>query len=550
VLVDGKPAAALTRDGGILFVALPAGVHDVQFFGPLPARSSLQIALTLKPRRVEVKAQGWEVAGIHEDGAPEDAIRLSRAETTSESAGGLTPTQLPPFVTITRRLSLGLTWQMTTTVERQTPLGTAIAISVPLVAGESVTSAGAHVQDGHVQVALAAQAAQSSWESVIVPRKELTLQAEKNVAWSEIWIVDASPIWHVDTRGIMPLLRGSGPALTWVPWPGERVVLAITRPEAAPGQTLTIDRSRLEVSPGTRATDATLTLDIRTSRGGAQRLQLPAGAEIQRLTINGVAQPIHQDGSGLALALVPGAQNVSLVFRADDDASGMRAAYRAPFVDVGSATVNAEVVVHMPDDRWILWVAGPPLGPAVLFWGVVVVLALVAFALGRTQLAPMRTYQWLLLGIGLAQLGAFSAAVVFGVILAFGARRRYGAPLTPGYFDLAQVALALWAAVSAVLIFAALHQGLLSVPDMDITGHGSSAQLLDWYADRTGTRLPQPLILSLPLWVYKALMLGWALWLASFLLGFVRFAWESFTAGGVWKRSPRPMASPPPLPPK
>ena len=132
-------------------------------------------------------------------------------------------------------------------------------------------------------------------------------------------------------------------------------------------------------------------------------------------------------------------------------------------------------------------------------------------------------------------------------MLAFGARRKQGAALTPGYFDLVQVALASWTVVSAALLFAALHQGLLSVPDMDISGHGSSAGMLAWYADRTGATLPQPLVVSLPLWIYKALMLAWALWLASFLLGFVRFAWDSFTTGGAWKRSARPpKAAPPP----
>lgn len=545
VLVDGKAAEALTRVGGSLFVALSAGVHEVQFAGALPARSSLQIALPLKPHRVEVKAQGWEVAGIHEDGAPDDSIRLSRTEAQNENGGGLTPTQLPPFLKITRHLTLGLTWEMHTSVERQTPLGAAAAIALPLLPGENITSAGTHVQDGRVQFALAPQAEEASWDSVVTPSKEIVLQAEKTAAWSEVWIVDPSPTWHVETQGIPPLLRGTNAALTWVPWPGERVVLSITRPAAAAGQTLTIDHSRFEVSPGTRASDSQLDLQIRTSRGGEHRMQLPNGVEVEKLLINNVVQPIRLDNGSLALSLTPGAQNVALTFRED---TGMQVAYRVPEVAVGSATVNADVIVRMPENRWILWVAGPPLGPAVLFWGVVVVLALAAFALGRTTLAPVRTHQWFLLGIGLAQLDALSAAVVFGLVLAFGARRRSGATLSSGYFDLLQIALVMWTGVSAVLLFAALHQGLLSVPEMDVSGHGSSASMLAWYADRTGTTLPRPFVLSLPLWIYKALMLAWALWLASFLLGFVRFAWESFTSGGVWKRSPRKTTAPPPTP--
>jgi len=36
VLVDGKPDAALRRDDGYLWIALPAGVHQVHIEGLLP----------------------------------------------------------------------------------------------------------------------------------------------------------------------------------------------------------------------------------------------------------------------------------------------------------------------------------------------------------------------------------------------------------------------------------------------------------------------------------------------------------------------------------
>jgi hypothetical protein len=46
------------------------------------------------------------------------------------------------------------------------------------------------------------------------------------------------------------------------------------------------------------------------------------------------------------------------------------------------------------------------------------------------------------------------------------------------------------------------------------------------------------------LWIYKGLMLAWALWLASALLGWLRAGFASFRKGGVWRakppRSPQP----------
>ncbi|RMG51905.1 MAG: hypothetical protein D6717_12450, partial [Gammaproteobacteria bacterium] len=45
-------------------------------------------------------------------------------------------------------------------------------------------------------------------------------------------------------------------------------------------------------------------------------------------------------------------------------------------------------------------------------------------------------------------------------------------------------------------------------------------------------------ILSLPLWVYRVLMLGWALWLAFALLGWLRWGWEALQQGGLWRALP------------
>ena len=56
----------------------------------------------------------------------------------------------------------------------------------------------------------------------------------------------------------------------------------------------------------------------------------------------------------------------------------------------------------------------------------------------------------------------------------------------------------------------------------------------------------------LPMWMYRALMLAWAFWMAWFLIRIGRSVFESWTAGGAWApwRRPKPKApesEPPPL---
>ena len=53
-------------------------------------------------------------------------------------------------------------------------------------------------------------------------------------------------------------------------------------------------------------------------------------------------------------------------------------------------------------------------------------------------------------------------------------------------------------------------------------------------------------MLSVPLWVYRVLILGWALWLAAALVGWLRWGFVCFTTGGAWRSLRRRNAPPPP----
>jgi hypothetical protein len=75
---------------------------------------------------------------------------------------------------------------------------------------------------------------------------------------------------------------------------------------------------------------------------------------------------------------------------------------------------------------------------------------------------------------------------------------------------------------------------LLGYPDLQVTGHGSTATSLRWFADQTTGDVPDASAWVLPMWMYRALMLAWAFWMAWFLLRIGRYVFASWIAGGAW----------------
>lgn len=551
VLVDGRPARGLLREGGKTWLLVEAGAHEVLLDGALPDRELVQLALPLRPHRVEAEAEGWRLEGLHEDGLADDTLQLARVRTGEDRGSALEPGVLPSFARVDRTLELGLDWHVTTRVTRLSPKGTAIVLEVPLLEGESVTTADVRVSAGKAQISIAPQATEVSWTSTLDPREKLALVAPRTAAWVEVWRWDASPIWHVDTAGI-PAVASQGSGGTALPelrpWPGETATLSITRPAGAAGRTLTIDQSTYELRPGIRATDATLTLSIRSSRGTPHTILLPEGAELGTVTAAGKTTPQRQEGRKVTLPVAPGAQEVVLSFRIP---VGMSTAFRAPPLDLGAPSVNQTTRVVMPEGRWILGLAGPRLGPVVLFWSLLAVVLAVAAAASSMRLTPLRTWQWMLLAVGLSQVHVVAAAFVVLWLHVLAWRER-SPDLGVGRFNARQLLVAFMTLVSIVILIVAVQQGLLGHPDMQVRGNGSSAGTLVWFEDRAAPALAAPLVVSAPMMVYRAAMLGWALWMSLSFLAWLRWGFAAFGSGGYWRKSPPrpvPFVQGPPMPP-
>ena len=529
--------AVTLRHEGYLWVLATPGVQTIKITGLIPPGAEWQWSFLLKPRQVQIDAAGWTVTGMKPNGVPEDQVFFVEQNRSTSTEAAYDQKDFFPVVRIERELELGLIWQVRTKVKRLSPTGKAISLSVPLLAAERVMSAGMNASQGRIEVRFGAGEEEVSWESELAPVPDLTLKSEASESWVERWILTASPVWNVHHEGLAPVYETSQAQLVpvWTPWPGESVKLTVSRPEAVQGATTTIHQARQVTRLGDRQHSTQLTMQVQASLGEDFRLELPAEASISSLRVRGQELPVRREGNSVILPVRPGDQEISLGWKTPGTLS-LRMPTDAITLPVMAS--NITTTVHMPASRWLLWASGPMRGPAVRFWGLSVAAVLLGFILARIKLSPLKGYEWALLMLGFMQLPLFiGAAVVLWFFLIAWRGSSPSAVKAAGVFNLMQIILAGASLIALLCMLAVVHQGLLGKPEMFVTGYGSSTSVLQWFQDRTADgSLPRPVVISVSIWVYRALMLDWAMWLASRVLRWVPWAAQRLSTGQIWMR--------------
>lgn len=547
VQVDGVGTDAIARGSdGSAWLALARGVHRIQL-GYVAAGDKTTLAFSLKPARVLFQGRGWNATGIVDDRLLADSLTLARER--SATGGAAKPVlgvqQFPPYVQVTRNLTLGLEWSATTGVLRLAPASGGFSVRVALLKGEHVASAGFKDVDGQVEVAIADGQDSAHWDSTLDKATPLTLTAPALTDRAEVWRVTVGPTWHVDFSGVPSTELGANEdaddyrVFEFHPLPGETLTLTASRPQSLQGAQRAIDAVRLASDAGQHASTHTLELVLRASQGGDQILSLPPGAQVLGVTRDNEALNLRAREGKLSLPVTPGVHRFEVRLRTDN---ALRMLTRTPSFELGLPAANVNLALSLPANRWLLAAWGPPVGPAVLYWGELIVMMLVAYALSRSGRTRLKFHDWLLLGLGFSTFSWSALIVVVVWLFVFDWRGRSAQLRNEALFNLSQIGLVLLTLLAVASLVSAVPQGLLGAPDMHVTGNGSSAQTLQWFADRSVDALPQGVVLSVPLWVYKTLMLLWALWLAHALIGWLRDALAAWTRDGYWRHTPKPAA--------
>lgn len=538
VAADGHGEVPLNRDGDTLWVRLDRGVHRVSLRYHAGNADTVGLSFPNQPQRIVFTGQGWASESIDAGRLLGDSLALSRVRNSIGTGTQSPATQtFPPYVRVTRTLVLDVDWTVRTQVERIAPSEGGFSLELPLLPGEHPTGDDLRVRDGRIGVTFNAGQNTVEWSSRLDHADKLLLKAPGLGERAEVWVLQAAAILHVDSQGVPGTTGEEG--LSFHPLPGEQLQLTISQPSAVAGQSLAFDEVTIAQQVGERATDTTINLRIRSTRGGEHAIAVPAGATLLNASRDGVQLNLGIRDGKLGLPLLPGDHRYEIGLR---EQHGIPTSLRTSSLDLGAPSANIDVHLALPRDRWVLWTWGATDGPAVMYWSQLVVLLLVAWLLARYAPTPLRFHQWLLLGLGFSAMAWSAFALVTVWLILFGWRASYELSGRPNVrlFNTVQALLIASSVVALVVLVGAIPNGLLGLPDMHIAGNGSSATSLNWFIDQAAGQLPRGGVFSLSLWVYKIAMLAWALWLANALIGWLRWAFAAWSRGGYWQKRIKP----------
>ncbi len=527
---------------GQTWLPLEQGIREVVLTGSLANRNSISVRFPIKPRHIIVQSENWQFAGLDGHLLSSNTLQMI-ATIQAESNEQSKTTDIKPFVKVRRSITFDDQWYARTVVSREAPKQGVINVSIPLMAHEFPTEKVQLDESGAVMVSLGPNDTEFQWSSRLDRVPELTLTATDSEQYIETWEVVSSPQWHVSIAGV-PLVASEAMAYdvddyfvhVYMPRPDETLTMQISRPQAVAGDVLSIDSINHVYTVGKRTTKAETKIIYRATQGGHFEVNLDPAALVKKVTFDGVESNLINEDGVVAVSFLPGQHNVSIEWHLNQELSAW---HRTPSINLNNHYSNLNQTIKVPRDRWLLWGGSEGVGPAFLYWGELLVFAVLAFFLARIRYSPLKVWQWLVLGCAFGTFSWLAFSVVASWLFFVGWKQQF-----TGFESRAKSILLQWfslfftAATIGVLV-ATVAYGLLSYPDMGVAGQNASSSRLYWYLDSGQNLLPNITLLSVHLWWYKLLILLWSIWVSFAVLNWLKQLLMSLNREDWWPKFKR-----------
>jgi hypothetical protein len=525
VTINSKPTSAIRRNAqGFLEILTGPGLNLIEVKAQLPKVDSFNLQFEQKAIAVSVNSSTWITEGLGTDGIVDSNLRLVRRltqELDTDNRQKSTSTDLPTWIKVTRKFMLSEQFNIALTVERLGALDREAQVSLELLPEEKVTSAGFDVQGANLNLVFEPGSNIIELNSLLPFSDKLSLLAQKKERLIEEWQIQCDTFLFCDHSGIKQIngAIGNQKILTFLPFQGEKLELAITSLVAAQGDFYTVENLSHQINWGTNLQQGTLHLTVRATQQATFWLQLPKDYEIINVALNGQSGQSSNLDSRISVVLNPAVHNLQI-----DYSRSWQPNFKelVPEIEISAPANNLRVTVVPSADRWLLWLGGSSWGPAVVFWIKMLLLIALCVFLKKLEIISVSWFGVVFLGIGLASLPLFLVAfpLIWLAAIKNLPKLQQQTKTIPrwlglsSFFVSALIAIVLWSLV--------VETGLLLDPPMLITGAGSSANNLKWYFDHSANVLPTPYVISIPLWYWRVFAMIWSSWLVIALFSWLR----------------------------
>lgn len=535
----------------VLYLKVAAGLHQVEIKAVAP-HPQLTFDIPSAHHHFSLILSAWtSLQGREASEQTLAAGTLQLERTPAVPASGKTldarnsaDSQSFNYLEVTRHLNLGVRSTLHTTVRRVAPKRGEIKAKIPLWPGERPVTP-ILLESGYAVVQMEGDSV--SWQSELQPVDHLSLTSEAGRDFYETWLIQVGPLWQVQFSGIDPVNQSESDTLMYKfrPEPEDVLQVAVSRPAAKQAPLQSIEQVDLRYEFGESQHQGDLHIQLLAASAGDYTLHLPATAALETATLDG--NPVFNIEQGkVTVPLTPGEHTLHLQWQ-DKATPGFK--QQLPNIESSLALANIHLTLTPKNGSWLLGVFGPPLGPAILFWGVLAVIVLGACVLYRVQYRlehryaafrlPMKNYDWLLLGVGTSTLWHYAMLPIALWLFLLGWRNMLNPRQLfagkPQVFHGLQFMLAGLSLFVVGLLIYLIPVSLLSSPHMFVQGNNSTVHHLQWFQDSASQMVPEAGFYAAPQWLFRGFMLVWCLWLAHKILNWLHFAFTALQHQSLWR---------------
>lgn len=508
--IGGKQAALSFADG-FTEVLVPNGRSILTVAGSFKGESAVPLRFKQQTPLFELNSDDWGVEGQRRDGSSGAELRLLPL---GQKSGELKRSKLEPLVRVTRNFQVSDALDVYTLVSRTGDTSSVETIKVRRFEEEKLIAGAAVVKGEFFEVRFGVGVSEVSLSSSFGKSDSWKLSAES----SELWSVSCDGLYSCAVSGLpsSSLVAGGKPVSSFYPNPGEVLSISAQELSVFPGRLVTVDNVTTTATVRSKQVVVGSSISVRASERTKFNLEVPEDYTIRRVNVSNRSLGVAGQSNAAEIVLEPGAHKVFVEYARSGNIPIL---FEVPELKFGAEPGNSKISVSIEDKRWVLWLFGPSWGPGALYWAKVLTLVVLILGLVRVNLLPLKSYEAVLLTIGLS----FLPTILLWLPFAWLAFLKFGFSDLKRWVDFSSIAKKVLLSIiffgSLLAVYSLVSSMLLGEPAMLLVGNSSNRFRLNWYVDY-GWQAPA--VLSLPLFYWRVVALAWCLWFVVKALGWIK----------------------------